>query len=201
MANRNFPSNKLYQMHVMTVELDAQISIGASGAPAALNVQNAAGIQAITRLAAGIYRVQLQDNYNKLLKLDVDFQSPAPGSNVTAGAFVVGTPYIITALGNTNFASIGVPSSITPAIGVVFVATGVGAGTGTAKAITNSGVGAIEVMSSLMNNNNPTSNQGAYIIFQCLAPTSSSVTTSIPADPVNGSVMQLKIKLSNSAVQ
>jgi hypothetical protein len=52
------------------------------------------------------------------------------GYTVTAGAFVVGSTYLITSVGNTNFVSIGATSNT---VGVLFTATGVGSGTGTAK--------------------------------------------------------------------
>lgn len=55
---------------------------------------------------------------------------PWDNSIVTAGAFVVGTRYIITTLGTTNFTLIG---ATTNTVGLAFVATGVGAGTGTTQ--------------------------------------------------------------------
>jgi hypothetical protein len=51
------------------------------------------------------------------------------GNTVTAGAFIIGNTYKIATLGNTNFTSIGAAENL---IGVIFVATGVGSGTGTA---------------------------------------------------------------------
>ena len=48
---------------------------------------------------------------------------------ITAGAFVVGTTYTITTAGSTDYTLIGAADSV---VGTVFVATGVGAGTGTA---------------------------------------------------------------------
>ena len=50
-------------------------------------------------------------------------------STVTAGSFVVGRTYTITAVGNTDFQSIGASADT---IGVTFTATGAGSGTGTA---------------------------------------------------------------------
>ena len=50
-------------------------------------------------------------------------------STVTAGSFVVGRTYTITAVGNTDFQAIGASADT---IGVTFTATGVGSGTGTA---------------------------------------------------------------------
>jgi microcystin-dependent protein len=57
------------------------------------------------------------------------FDANNPGPVVTAGAFVVGRSYTIASIGTTNFVAIGAASST---VGVTFVATGVGAGTGTA---------------------------------------------------------------------
>jgi hypothetical protein len=51
------------------------------------------------------------------------------GSTVNAGSFVVGTEYTILTVGSTNFQSIGASSNT---VGVVFTATGVGSGNGTA---------------------------------------------------------------------
>ena len=50
-------------------------------------------------------------------------------SNVTAGAFVVGTTYEIMVVGTTDFTLIGAAANT---VGLTFTATGVGAGTGTA---------------------------------------------------------------------
>jgi len=53
-------------------------------------------------------------------------------SNVTAGAFVVGTAYEIMSIGTTDFTLIGATANT---VGVTFTATGVGAGTGTAAGL------------------------------------------------------------------
>jgi len=49
-----------------------------------------------------------------------------------AGQFVIGQTYTIASVGNTNWHAIGLPSDVYPLPGVVFTATGVGAGTGVA---------------------------------------------------------------------
>ena len=51
------------------------------------------------------------------------------GNTVAAGAFIVGRTYMIATLGDTNFTAIGAPVN---SMGTLFVATGAGAGTGTA---------------------------------------------------------------------
>jgi lysophospholipase L1-like esterase len=53
----------------------------------------------------------------------------AQGALTTAGAFAVGTKYIIASIGTTNFVPIGAGSNT---VGVEFTATGAGSGTGTA---------------------------------------------------------------------
>lgn len=55
-------------------------------------------------------------------------------STVAAGLFVVGFTYTIVTVGSTNFMAIGASANT---IGVTFIATGVGSGTGTASAIFN----------------------------------------------------------------
>lgn len=52
------------------------------------------------------------------------------GYTVTAGAFTVGATYLITSVGTTNFVAIGAAANAT---GILFTATGVGSGTGTAE--------------------------------------------------------------------
>ena len=138
MANRNFPSNKIYNMHVMRVDIDMQIAIGASGAPAAPTLQTAAGVQSITRVSTGIYDIKLQDNYAKLLGIICSFQSPSQG--------------------------------------------------------TPSGIQAVEVV-SFTNSSNPSNNNGATLRIQCFNATGTA------ADPANGSVMELDVRLNNSQVQ
>lgn len=80
MANRNFPSNKIYNFHVMRSDVDMQIAIGASGAPAAPTLQTAAGVKSISRISAGVYSIQLQDNYFKILGIQASFKSSAVGT-------------------------------------------------------------------------------------------------------------------------
>ena len=53
-----------------------------------------------------------------------------PGSTTLAGSFIVGYTYLITSIGTTNFTLIGATSNT---VGLHFIATGIGSGTGTAK--------------------------------------------------------------------
>jgi hypothetical protein len=51
------------------------------------------------------------------------------GATITAGSFIVGSVYTILSLGTTSFTAIGASANT---VGITFVATGVGSGTGTA---------------------------------------------------------------------
>jgi hypothetical protein len=79
---------------------------------------------------------------NKYLKSDGtntswDLINLSSTTTVTAGSFVVGTSYTILSIGTTDFTLIGAASNT---VGVVFTATGVGAGTGTAYVADYEGV-------------------------------------------------------------
>lgn len=188
-------ANRLYQQFSFglvkyPVVLHGKADIGASGAASNLV---GAGVSSLTRLAAGVYALKLEDNYNRFYNLQVRFESPVTGSDITAGSFVVGTVYEITALGNTDFSAIGLPAGVTAAVGVSFVATGVGSGTGTAKAVGVSGIYGVEVIGNpqLMDSPSP---QGAYVYFKTV--NASGVNT----DPASGSVMFFTVVFRNSSV-
>jgi hypothetical protein len=206
LANRNFVSQRIFNLHVMPVHLDAVVDIGASGAPT-MESGSGKGIKAITRLAAGQYRIQLEDNYAKLLDLKVSMQSPVSGSDVAAGSLTPGVVYQITAMGSTTQAqwvTAGVPSGVTAAVGVVFKAAATSSGTGTAKVLGSSGIIAVELMGNNVNmlNNQPyVSLNGGYIDFQTMGPTATADTAMIAADPASGSSLVISIMLSNSQVQ
>lgn len=194
MANRNFANGgKFYSMHVSPVKIDCSVNIGSSGATSGLS---SSVVRSVTRMAAGIYQVQLMDNYNALYNSYFSVDGPVTGSAIAGGSFVAGTLYQIVTLGTTNFNSAGLPTNVTAAVGQNFIATGIGAGTGTVKAVAPVS-SIINIAGPMMN---PTDNTGSIIIFQALAPTSSSVTTLIPTEIPSGSVLNIEFLLSNSSV-
>jgi hypothetical protein len=65
-----------------------------------------------------------------LVQTEVHLAGTVGTTTVTAGAFVVGTYYTILTVGTTDFTLIGASANT---VGVVFKATGVGSGTGTAR--------------------------------------------------------------------
>ncbi len=226
MANRNFPNSRIYSGHTMPVQIDAIIAIGATGAP---TLSSGALVKAITRMAAGQYRIQLQDNYSKLLQFEATAQSAPSGTPVSGGSFSTGTVYQIITMGTTTQAqwvTAGVPVGITAAVGVTFKAAAAGAGTGTVNTIISSGISAVELMGNNNNmlNNQPFSSQnGGFIDFQCMgttftagaytpagtnsAPTFTGTPASLTgtivraaADPANGAQLFIRILLSNSSL-
>ena len=79
MANRNWASGgKIYSMHVMPVMMDVSVAIGAAGAVSSIK---GSGIQSVTRMSTGIYKIkaQSQTNFTKLYSAQGSMQSPLAG--------------------------------------------------------------------------------------------------------------------------
>lgn len=72
MANRQFTQFR-YSMEKAVVDLFAEVTIGAAGAPT-LVVAKSKAIRSIARNSAGDYTLTLQDNYYRLLGFDCAFQ-------------------------------------------------------------------------------------------------------------------------------
>ncbi len=206
MANRNFPANRVFGFQVMPVRLTTKFSVGASGAVSA--TQTTGGVKSITRLAAGVYRLQLDDNYNSFSEFRATIKAPVTGSNVAATALTPGVMYEITALGTTtqaNWVTAGVPSGITAAVGTVFLAAATSSGNGTAKAIGFSGVTSIEVLGDpqQMLSNQPfvQGSGGGYITIKCNGPTATADTAPVATDPASGSQIYIQLWMNNSSIQ
>jgi hypothetical protein len=202
MANRRFTQFH-YTPHAMPVLIDCNIAIGATGA---VGTVKGPGVASVTRLAAGIYKIKLQDNYYKFYGMRHWLKAPVTGADVAAGSLTPGTVYEITALGTTTTAqwvTAGVPVGVTPAVGVSFLAAATSAGTGTAKAIGVSGIATVEVVGNTDTQLNPSGEAntiGGYVIVKCLGATDASTTTLIATDPAQGSILGLEFYLSNSSV-
>ena len=151
--------------------------------------------------AAGLIVVQLQDNYNTYLGGFSGFVSPLSGSTITSG-LTVGQAYVIVSLGSSTAAqwiTAGVPSQITPSVGVAFIAAATsiaGGGAVQALAAAGSGIDHIEVVgdSHLANSSIQTtvnSGIGMQIILVCKA---AGVTTA----PADGTVIGLAFYMNNT---
>ena len=125
--------------------------------------------------------------YKVQTSLDQNFDAlPWVGLEITAGNFVIGETYTIVNVGTTSFTGIGSASNT---IGTSFVATGVGAGTGTAK-ITGRNVGVTPVspikisdnpnsFSEVEYNVDPTGSFTAFAVKISLTSTNSSKVPSL----------------------
>lgn len=220
MANRNFLSNRLYQMEAYPVLLSCNFIVDSTnGNGFGVRALKGAGIKNVfmhtsatpnalnPNPANGIILVTLQDTYNRLLGLDSSIISPISGTPLTATTNH--TTYVIVSLGTATLAqwrAVGLPVGITPAVGVPFVATATGTigGSAAVETVVPSGVTKLEGIgdANLSNAVNPSApaTQGMQLLMQCLGPTNSSTTTLIPTAPADGSVIALQIYLSNSSV-
>lgn len=193
-----------YTKHMMPALISGKFAVGGTGAVGTLST--APGVTSVTRLAAGIYKILLQDNWNAVYSVVGSALAPVTGSDVAAGSLTPGVVYVITALGTTTTAqwvTAGVPVGIAPAVGVAFLAAATSAGTGTAKAIGASGVNTIEAVGLPSTTIAPSGigSPGGYVIIKCIGPTDASTTTPIAVDPASGSTIAFQIYLSNSTAR
>ncbi len=220
MANRNFANSRIYNGHVMPVQIDCTFTVddtsglGISGLTGAY-VKNVFMHTATTPSGgnpnpeAGAIVVRLADNFEGLYAMDWDIVAPASGSDVKIdnSAMTAGAAYTITTLGNATAAKwhlIGVPAGITPAVGVSFIAASNGGAGNTLtsrvqiSAATGSSVAAIELIGNpaLLLAPAPSAAQGygASFILQCRDYAGALVA------PVAGSKITIKLLLSNSSV-
>lgn len=230
MANRNFSNSRIYTGHVMPVALDMNFIVDStngnglginslkgpyvqnvfmhtSATPGAGNSNPASpGLPVINpNPAAGTIIVQLQDNYNRIYTGGHSFVT-APGTSVVVtSALTIGVAYIITVLGEAtaaDWATLGVPAGITPALGLAFIAKSTGTGTATvtrvAPTATTSSIAAIETVGNtnmaIAPNPGAAQGYGAQIILQC-RDFAGAIGT-----PADGTVISLSMLLSNSSV-
>lgn len=213
MANRNFPSNKLYTGHVMPVLVDCNFIVDSTNGnglgirslkgPYVSNVYmhtSATPAAGNPNPPAGYILVQLTDNFNRSLTGFESRVSPLSGTPLTS--VTAGSAYVITSVGTgtqAQYTAIGVPIGVTPAPGVAFVATASTTvpGGGSVQAPTASGIGHIETVGDPNTSiaPNPLAGQGygASFLLQCIVGSTATA-------PTNGTVISLAFLLSNSSV-
>lgn len=132
--------------------------------------------------ANGFAVIQFTNNFNYYLNGFAQFQSPVTGSiKIDNSALTIGTVYVISTLGDSTTAqwqAVGLPAGITPAVGVSFVATAVGAGANTSTSRvstpTSSGIYGVELVGNpgVMLASNPIATSGgAWVLVQFLGAT------------------------------
>jgi hypothetical protein len=193
MANRFF-QQFFFGLNHYPVWIEGSAAIGASGATSALK---GSGVKSLTRKAAGVYELKLEDNYSRFLSFQCKFVAPVTGSAVTGGSFVTGTLYVIQSLGSTTQAqweTAGLSGGNVAAVGDAFVALGAGEGTGTVKAVGTSAVFACELVGDPQASVGPTT-PGAVLLFKCIDASGAAV------DPASGSQVYFEVTYRNSTVK
>ena len=208
MANRRYSSQFRFSFHHFPVSLDANFIVdSANGNGLGLRSLKTEGITNIymhttstpapgsPNPAAGYIFVQFDDSYNSYIDGFSGQVAPLSGSPITSG-LTVGVPYVIVSLGASTTAqwqAAGVPSNVTPSVGLSFIAAATSvAGGGSVEAVLVSGIDHIEVVGDprqSLTSNQP--GKGGYMILKCLA--AGSVTA-----PADGSVIGLDFQMSNS---
>jgi hypothetical protein len=199
MANRNFPNNKLYQTAIAPARLDVKITIGASGA---VSSSSGSFLKSVTKLSTGTYEIRFQDIYNRLIGMQSAIASPIPGSAVSAGSLITGTSYRISTVGTSDWSAVGLPSGLTAAVGMSFVATGTTTGTGFAKAVTDSGIAKIELLDAgaeMSPANSSSAQMGAIINIQTMGP-SFAAGAYTPAGTISQGVVAVAAGTAGDAV-
>lgn len=197
----------LYSKQPKLSMIVGSFQFGASGTVASGSVTGA-GVQSITKLAAGTYQVKLADNYASVLSFDSRMFSSIGATEVGVASLVGSSTYQIAVVGNSNWATVGADSQYTAVVGQPFVALATaGSGTGTAKLLSPSGIVAVETLrlgGAMLTNGSPNQGLGSSFIFQTLANTvssnSTSVATLVAANAVASSAMSFKIWFKDSSV-
>ena len=125
----NMFESRIFNLIKEAVLLEFNFVVGSSGA---VGTTKGGGIDSVTRLGVGTYRVNLDRTYNRLLSAWGGVIAPTTGSPVAAGSLNPTTTYRITVLGTSDFTLVGAAKNV---VGEVFVASATTAGTGTATAM------------------------------------------------------------------
>lgn len=165
------------------------------------------------RVAAGYYQLFLSDAYNRYYGGFSGFVTAVSGTPilVTTGT-TQGLAYVIVSVGSTTldqWQKLGLPTGVTPAVGVAFIAKATTTATGTGvievPSANGSGVTGVEVVGDPNLTLAPNTASGApacnpYIILRTVGPTASGDTTPIAKQPADGCVFGLSTYLSSSII-
>jgi hypothetical protein len=185
------------------------LAVGGGNGAVTLSDTNAVTLSPPAASGGGVIVVQLQDNFNRSLSGIKALISPASGTDlkIDNAALTPGVAYIITTLGDATAAkwhAMGVPSGVTPAVGVSFIALSDGGSTNTSSsrvqttALAGSGIMTIETVGdpnlSIAPDRTTLQTFGAQFILQCHDYSGAN------AAPADGTVISLAFLLNNSSV-
>ena len=211
MANRNWLSNKMYQMQAYPCLVTVSFVVD-NTLPDGVNFVKGGGVKNVymntvgtpsagnPNPQAGIIMIELQDSYERLLGGFYKIASPLDGSSQTATT--AGQLCVIVSLGTATLAqwqAAGLPEGIEPAVGVAFVPT-VSGTIGGSAAVQGMGVSGVTTVEACGDGNlsirrkNNTVNGGGLVYLQALDSAGAKVA------PALNSVVLASIYLSNSSV-
>lgn len=200
MASRRFNQFTL-SLNPYLVMIQGTVAIGATGA---VGTTTGSGISSVVRLAAGTYKIILEDNYYRYLNQECRMRSASTGSTAV-GSITPGTVVQIATMGTTTQAqweTAGVPAGVTAAVGLVFLVAATSTGTGTVSVSADSAITAIEAIGNPQTSINQTAQP--YIVIQTLqgvtGASASDPVLLVPADPVSGSTLEIQLWLRNSSL-
>lgn len=147
------------------------------------------------------------------LTVDNVINQPFPGGAMDgSGSLATGFTFAVTRdqTNVQNWQAVGLPKGVVPAVNVSFVATATGystrgGSTGTVKVPSVTGISKIELIGRPTLSLGPipmggSPNIGGWIMLQCLAATSASVTTMVATQPSAGSIIRLNFKCESKSV-
>lgn len=195
MANSRF-YQFLYSKDAMLTRISGSFVCDSDGVVTSFTGKGIEGIHARpAHTPAGVFYVELEENFNALVGFDFWVSQGTTGSNVNAGSFVTGTAYKIVTVGNTDWGDIGFyDEDYTAAVGMPFIATGAGSGTGVAIALTSSGIANIELLQPQSLLQNSMQGDGSTFIIKCYDYAGAA------AFPAAGATVTVDFYLRNSTV-
>jgi hypothetical protein len=213
MANRNYPSSRIYSGTVLPVLINCNFVVDPANGNG-LGIRNLKGayinnvfMHTTSPLAGtgnpnpapGLIVVQMTDNFSRYIGGFSGQVTALSGTNTST--LTIGNAYVITSVGASTLAqwqTAGLPVGLTPTVGQSFIALTTSiAGGGLVQAPVASGIDHIETIGDPNQSisPNPTLNQGygASFTLECLA---SQVITA----PTTGSIISLSFLMNNSSV-
>jgi hypothetical protein len=140
----NTYSEKFLSLIREPVLIECNWAVGSTGAVGTLQ---GGGVSSVERLGVGVYRINLDRAFNRLLDVVANVQAGITGGAVNDGSLIATTLYQIITVGTSNFTASGAKVN---QVGEAFVATGVGgAGSGTVKAVAQSQAVSLQLCSDI----------------------------------------------------
>lgn len=209
MSVRRYRNHNLDSHSAGLTFLEGEFQVNSAQTTAGINYKTQAlfgtGIKGVTWVATGVYRIDLVDNYFKLL----NFQAQVKGVNDVANHVAIAslsnaTPYVITTMGTSaqaDWVLAGLAADITAQVGVAFTAVSAASGstgTGYASPVISAAIYQIQLYGNADTTLNSAHPTVTYPYFYIQTLVDSSNETLAAADPTDLSRIRFSIMLRNS---